>query len=278
MSTNRPWLPWYPADIFADPKYLVLSRSAKLTYREMLDRCWMLKAVLPGDPRKLAAMAGMSQSDFDADWQEMQADKNDLCFIPHPEIKGAWTNKRILSEWRKAEEQAEKARANGKKGGRPPIEITAKKTEVVNLANPGQSYPHSHPHPESEIIKETPTEYCSELALTAPPSEPSSPVVASFKLIKKDGDYKITQDMVDGWQETFPAVDVLATLKYIRQWCDDNPGKRKTRKGARSFVTTWLGREQNRGGGMYRRGTGESSAPETDPERARILALYSKRG
>lgn len=100
----------------------------------------------------------------------------------------------------------------------------------------------------------TPTESCSEPTPSASAPEPPSPVVTSFKLIKKHGEYQVTQAMIDRWQETFPAVDVFSTLKYIRQWCEDNPAKRKTRNGAARFVSLWLGREQNRGGGMYHQG------------------------
>ncbi|MFZ5586127.1 MAG: hypothetical protein ACOZHQ_09380 [Thermodesulfobacteriota bacterium] len=142
MSNSRPWMAWYPADILTDPKYLVLGRSAKLTYRELLDRCWMAGACLPDDPRKLAALAGMDQISFIADWQEIQ-DPTDPCFIPHKDKPGFLTNKRILAEWKIAEAQAEKARENGKRGGRPPKMNTDEKTQPVisGLAkqNPGKS-------------------------------------------------------------------------------------------------------------------------------------------
>ncbi|MCA1989494.1 MAG: hypothetical protein LDL07_10185 [Desulfarculus sp.] len=144
MSTGRPWLPWYPADIFSDAKYLVLSRSAKLTYRELLDRCWMAGACLPDDPRKLAALAGMDPISFTADWQEMQ-DPGDPCFIPHPERPGFLTNGRVLLEWNKAEDIAETARVNGKRGGRPKKINTGEKTKPVI-----SGYPRENPTPNPE--------------------------------------------------------------------------------------------------------------------------------
>jgi hypothetical protein len=33
----------------------------------------------------------------------------------------------------------------------------------------------------------------------------------------------------------------------MRQWCIDNPTKRKTRRGIRKFIGGWLEREQNSG-------------------------------
>lgn len=144
MSNKRPWMPWCPADIFADPKYLVLGRSAKLTYRELLDRCWMAGACLPDDPRKLAALAGMDQISFTADWQEMQ-DPGDPCFVVHPERPGFLTNSRVLLEWNKAEDIAETARVNGKRGGRPKKINTGEKTQPVIFG-----YPRENPTPNPE--------------------------------------------------------------------------------------------------------------------------------
>ena len=76
---------------------------------------------------------------------------------------------------------------------------------------------------------------------------PSAPPVLTLTL--NDGsEYGITQDAVDEWQEAFPNVDVLQQLHAMKLWCRDNPKKRKTKNGIRRFVTSWLDREQNRGG------------------------------
>ena len=76
---------------------------------------------------------------------------------------------------------------------------------------------------------------------------PSAPPVLTLTL--NDGsEYGIMQDAVDEWQEAFPNVDVLQQLHAMKLWCRDNPKKRKTKNGIRRFVTSWLDREQNRGG------------------------------
>ena len=59
-------------------------------------------------------------------------------------------------------------------------------------------------------------------------------------------EYGITQDDVDEYQTAYPAVDVMQQLRSMRQWCKDNPTKRKTKTGIRRFVNSWLDREQNR--------------------------------
>jgi len=50
------------------------------------------------------------------------------------------------------------------------------------------------------------------------------------------------------WQKTYPAVDVFAELAKMESWLDANPTKRKTEKGIKRFVNSWLSRAQDRGG------------------------------
>lgn len=50
------------------------------------------------------------------------------------------------------------------------------------------------------------------------------------------------------WQKTYPAVDVFAELAKMESWLDANPAKRKTPKGIKRFVNSWLSRAQDRGG------------------------------
>lgn len=65
---------------------------------------------------------------------------------------------------------------------------------------------------------------------------------------KKAGEYPICQSDIDDWSESYPAVDVLQALRSIRQWNLSNPAKQKTIRGIRGHITTWLDKEQNRGG------------------------------
>ena len=56
------------------------------------------------------------------------------------------------------------------------------------------------------------------------------------------------QEDVNGWMELYPAVDVMQELRKMKGWCQENPRKRKTKKGIRRFVGNWLAREQDKGG------------------------------
>ncbi len=48
---------------------------------------------------------------------------------------------------------------------------------------------------------------------------------------------------------SYPGLDVANEMRKARQWCRDKPRQRKTANGMPSFLTGWLSRSQNRGGG-----------------------------
>ncbi|WP_230640250.1 hypothetical protein [Shinella sumterensis] len=58
----------------------------------------------------------------------------------------------------------------------------------------------------------------------------------------------ISQADVAEWQSAFPAVDVPQQLRAMRQWLIANERNRKTARGMRKFVVSWLSRDQDRGG------------------------------
>lgn len=74
-----------------------------------------------------------------------------------------------------------------------------------------------------------------------------TPVVLKIPLVARDGEFEVRQADVDGWQEDFPGVDVLASLRVIRQWNVSSPERRKTRRGIRRHITGWLTRDQDQG-------------------------------
>lgn len=66
----------------------------------------------------------------------------------------------------------------------------------------------------------------------------------SIPIKDDEEEYIITQKDIQGWEEVFPKINVLQTLKRIRQWNIDNPQKRKTKHGIRRHIYQWLDKEQ----------------------------------
>jgi hypothetical protein len=93
------------------------------------------------------------------------------------------------------------------------------------------------------------TNTCSELPQKSESIEaeeqPSSPVYCTIITNRKE-EYPITEDMVELWEESFPAVDVKQQLLSMKSWSVSNPKKRKTKNGMLAFVNNWLSKEQNR--------------------------------
>lgn len=73
----------------------------------------------------------------------------------------------------------------------------------------------------------------------------ASPVIS---LILNDKSlYDVKQKDYEEWITLYPAVDVMQELRKMKGWCDSNPAKRKTRKGIKRFINSWLAREQDKG-------------------------------
>lgn len=96
------------------------------------------------------------------------------------------------------------------------------------------------------------------------------PLVSINKDTGDPEQHPIYQSDLDSWQDTFPAVDVKPCVKYIRQWNIDNPKKRKTKAGIMRHITTWLAREQNKGGGTFKRDIATSSGTLSWAEKRKL--------
>ena len=64
--------------------------------------------------------------------------------------------------------------------------------------------------------------------------------------------YPVCQKDIDTWSCLYPAIDVMQELRKMKDWCDSNPAKRKTKRGVKRFISGWLMRAQDKGGsGKY---------------------------
>lgn len=82
----------------------------------------------------------------------------------------------------------------------------------------------------------------------AEPEKPSSaqPVI-SLPLNDKTF-YNISETDIEDWKELYPAVDVMQELRKMKGWLDSNPTRRKTTRGIRRFINSWLSRAQDQSG------------------------------
>lgn len=80
--------------------------------------------------------------------------------------------------------------------------------------------------------------YCSEPLASSAPEVPAM-------ILNDNSEWFPSKDDLEGWQRLYAGVDVIKELARMREWCKSNPTKRKTKKGIRRFVQTWLDRQQN---------------------------------
>jgi hypothetical protein len=79
-------------------------------------------------------------------------------------------------------------------------------------------------------------------------------------MILNNGDIWEPEDAdVIQWQKTYPAVDLFAELAKMESWLDANPSKRKTSKGIKRFVNSWLSRAQDKGGSSPLKAEGQKT-------------------
>lgn len=117
---------------------------------------------------------------------------------------------------------------------------------------------------ESKSESESNADICSEPQAAA---EPETPPVITLQLNTGE-EYPVTQKDMEGWMALYPAVDVMQCLRNMKGWLLSNPTKRKTARGITRFITTWLQKEQDRGGmSMYRPAYNQEMAGASGVER-----------
>lgn len=73
------------------------------------------------------------------------------------------------------------------------------------------------------------------------PSMPNAEPVITLTL-QDNSNYAVVEDQLKEWQELYPSIDVMQELRKMKGWLNANPTKRKTKKGIKRFINSWLSR------------------------------------
>ena len=169
-----------------------------------------------GDTLKHAKERLMEVGLIDKNWQPRAWDKRQ--FVSDHDPTAAERQRR----YRERKKSKENSPVSGDNGG-----VTRYVTD------PSQT-------PDTETDTDTET-------TSAKPEKSGSALVISIPLVSGE-EYQVLQKDLDDWAESYPAVDVIQELRNIRQWNLSNPTRRKTHKGIRRHITTWLAKKQDQGG------------------------------
>lgn len=104
---------------------------------------------------------------------------------------------------------------------------------------------------EKEILRRREGEgeiTCAETPEASSPPKPDDPIVLTFPCDGKPNEWHLTESKLQEYCETYRTIDVRQESLKARQWCRDNPGKRKTARGMAAFLTNWFNRAVNRPG------------------------------
>lgn len=85
---------------------------------------------------------------------------------------------------------------------------------------------------------------CSEQTSCSEPEEPHDSTISL--ILNDNSEWCPSKSEIDEFSKLYPNVDVIAEFRKMRGWCLGNPKRRKTRYGIKRFVTSWLGKEQDR--------------------------------
>lgn len=104
----------------------------------------------------------------------------------------------------------------------------------------------------------------SSKVICAEPETDSTPATVIELILNDKTFYPIYQADIDAWTSLYPAISIMQELRKMKGWCDSNPSRRKTRRGIKRFINSWLSRAQDQGGGAKNSGTNTTGASSND--------------
>jgi hypothetical protein len=109
----------------------------------------------------------------------------------------------------------------------------------------GTSYPIPNPNPNPISCSESKTtlEPKIEIEDEVKPGECRFPI---FPCSGKPKTWQASQQAISDWALAFPSVDIEQEMRRAHVWVMANLTKRKTAKGMPKFLTTWLGKAQDK--------------------------------
>lgn len=182
--------------------------------------------------------------------------------ITDPMIAAVWNMIREVMEEdaQKYEETCAKRAEAGSVGGKQRVANASK--DEADSSTPKQNQANAT---DNKNKTKTNTKNDLEDKKIIAPSPSSEPASDLEPIPLNDGsEWTPTESEAEEYARLYPAVDLGQEFRNMRGWCTANPSRKKTLRGVRAFVNTWLSKEQNRG-----RPTERTVANGSDRERKR---------
>lgn len=115
-----------------------------------------------------------------------------------------------------------------------------------------------------KTIQEKNKNSCSEQSDCSEPAELRDSTICL--ILNDNSEWCPSKAEIAEFTKLYPNVDVITELRKMRGWCIGNPKKRKTRYGIKRFVTSWLGKEQDKPSFVKNNKQNEKPQQYTDEE------------
>ena len=182
----------------------------------------------------------------------------------------------------KYQEICEKRAKSGASGGRPKKQTddgeSKQKQKKAKKAIGFSEKQTEAKKPDNENENENEDDNDNDLNhifLHGAPQADSEPAVIELILNDRTA-YEVTQRQVEEWEKLYPAVDIMGELRKMVGWLGANPRKRKTRRGILQFITSWLAREQDKGGSRYAKSGYQPGVSSTPHKKSYDLEAYER--
>lgn len=173
-----------------------------------------------------------TQKDLDAFWEAIQAYVEEGAADPETamaELTFVPLRNQISRDAAKYEEISEKRRQARTKDNKQEQTITNDNKQEQKLTNATEDEDDDEDDdvsPKGDVL-----DVCAEPLIGLPLNDGS--------------EYPITEEDVEEYRRLYPAVDIMQQLRNMRGWLLANPARKKTRRGIRAFISTWLQKEQD---------------------------------
>lgn len=114
-----------------------------------------------------------------------------------------------------------------------PDEQQAQSNKPSNLTKPNLTKPN-------QTIEANAS--CPETKKSSPGPDPEPESLLSFPCDGNPGVWNLIESQVSEWSKLFPSLDILAECRKALAWSSASPDRRKTSRGMKRFLVSWLTR------------------------------------
>jgi uncharacterized protein YdaU (DUF1376 family) len=228
---------WFWTDRWMGSSAFLLPLEPRGLYREMLSQAWLRGARLPNSPEAVRRAVGCTEAEWGRCW---------------PLIEGYWrvdgdslvndTQLEVYEESKAAQEESSRRGAKGAAARWKDAQADAQAMPVHML----KQCPLD-PDPDLDLEQAQDGKTVSSVPKAAHEPVDDSPTVLTFPTIGNHGpEWRLSERQVAEWKALFPGLDVTSEARKALAWIQAQPERRKTTRGMRKFIVSWLTRTVDR--------------------------------